>query len=88
MRDTTIQEIGEKFDEHIFTRAFKLSCELGNMQAENTLLKRELALLRKVAEAARSVVGFGPCHDANSYWSLKKLSNALDEYQTWKEGQK
>lgn len=50
-------------------------------------LEAELALLRKVADAARGVAGFDPCHDANSYWSIKKLSNALDEYDKAKEGQ-
>lgn len=50
-------------------------------------MESELTLLRKVADAARGVAGFDPCHDANSYWSIKKLSNALDEYDKAKEGQ-
>jgi hypothetical protein len=58
------------------------------IQSELERLNAELSLLRKVVDAARSVAGFGPCHDANSYWSIKKLSNALDEYDKAKEGQK
>lgn len=48
-------------------------------------LEAENAKLRAVVEAARDVVGFGACHDENSFWSIKALRNTIENYEGWKK---
>jgi len=48
-------------------------------------LEAEVVKLRKVVEAARDVVGFGACHDENSFWSIKALQNTIENYEGWKK---
>ena len=58
---------------------------LVQIQQKKDKLKTENALLRKVVEAARDVVGFGACHDENSFWSIKALQNTIENYEGWKK---
>jgi hypothetical protein len=63
----------------------RIQSELERLNAENAKLQAELALLHKVVEAARDVVGFGACHDENSLWSIKALQNTIENYEGWKK---
>lgn len=64
----------------------KLQEEIGTWKYEegvqhtfNCRLEAENARLHKVVEAAREVKGFGLSQDSNSYWSIKKLENSINE---------
>lgn len=78
----------------LYSKAMSFEYDIAILQDENAKLRAadendklqiELSLLRKVVEAARDVVGFGACHDENSFWSIKALQNTVENYEGWKK---